>query len=69
MKLGLALFALFSAVNIVYPLSLSPYVTENYQCYLQTKILAVSTFAVGLALIMMYLVYLLHWSNEKNEVL
>lgn len=66
MKLGLALFALFSAVNIVYPLSLSPYVTENYQCYLQTKIFTVSMFAVGLALMMMYLVYLLHWSNRKK---
>lgn len=66
MKLGLALFAIFSAVNIVCPLNLSPYVTENYQCYLQTKIFAVSVFAVGLALIMLYLVYLLHWSNEKK---
>lgn len=66
MKLGLALFAIFSAVNIVCPLSLSPYVTENYQCYLQTKIFAVSAFAVGLALIMLYLVYLLHWSNKKE---
>lgn len=66
MKLGLALFALFSAANIVYPLSLSPYVTENYKCYLQTKLLTVSLFAVGLSLMMMYLVYLLHWSKRKK---
>lgn len=66
MKLGLALFAMFSAVNIVYPLSLSPYVTEDYQCYSQIKIFAVSAFAVGLALIMIYLVYLLHWGNKKK---
>lgn len=66
MKLGLALFAVFSAINIVYPLSLSPYVTESYQCYSQTKIVAVSAFAVGLALIMIYLVYLLHWGNKKK---
>lgn len=66
MKLGLALFALFSAVNIVYPLSLSPYVTEDCQCYHQTKIAAVSAFAAGLVLIMMYLVYLLRWNNRKK---
>jgi len=66
MKLGLALFALFSVTNIVYPLSLSPYVTANYQCYLQTKILTISMFAVGLALMMMYLVYLLHWNKQKK---
>ena len=66
MKLSLTLFAFFSAANIVYPLSLSPYVTENYQCYLRTKIFAVSAFTVGLALIMVYLVYLLQWSNKKK---
>lgn len=66
MKLGLALFALFSAANIVCPLCLSPYTTENYQCYLQTKISAISMFAAGLILIVMYLVYLLHWHSEKE---
>lgn len=66
MKLGLALFALFSATNIVCPLSLSPYITENYQYFLQTKILAVSVFAIGLVLMMMYLVYLLHWSKKAK---
>ena len=66
MKLGLALFAVFSAVNIVYPLSLSPYETGSYQCYSQAKIFAVSAFAVGLALIMIYLVYLLHWGIKKK---
>ena len=66
MKLGLALFAFFSAANIVYPLCLSPYITENYQCYLKTKIFAISMLAVGLILIMMYLIYLLHWNNRKK---
>ena len=66
MKLGLALFAIFSVVNIIYPLSLSPYATDNYRCYFQTKIFVISAFAVGLALIMLYLVYLLHWSNKKK---
>lgn len=66
MKLGLALFSFFSAANIVFPLCLSPYITENYQCYLRTKIFAISIFIVSLILITMYLVYLLHWNNGNR---
>ena len=66
MKLGLILFALFSVVNIICPLNLSPYATESYQCYLQTKIVVISIFTIGLALIMLYLVYLLHWNNKQK---
>ena len=66
MKLGLVLFAFFSVANIVYPLYLTPFKTENYQHYYQTKIIAIFTFAIGLALIMLYLVYLLHWNNKKK---
>lgn len=67
MRLGLVLFALFSAANIVYPLCLIPFVTENNQYYLHTKIDTIFTFAFGLTLIMLYLVYLLHWSNKKKQ--
>lgn len=65
-KPGLALFAIFSGVNIIYPLCVAPYVSENYQSYLSTKIYAISAFAIGLAMIMMYLIYLLHWGKNKK---
>lgn len=65
MKLGLVLFAAFSAANIVYPLYLSPFSTNCYQYYLQTKIVSISVFAIGLALILLYLVFLLRWNSKK----
>lgn len=67
MKVGLVLFALFSAINIVCPLCLSPFQTDNYQLYLVAKRFAILTFSLGLTLIMCYLVYLLHWGNQSNK--
>lgn len=66
MKVGLALFALFSAANIIWPLSMSPFTTKNYQYYCEMKTFSILTFAVGLVLIMLYLVYLLHWRNNEK---
>ena len=64
MKFGLTLFAAFSAANIVYPLCLSPFSTNCYQYYLQTKVVTISAFGIGLALILLYLVYLLRWRTK-----
>lgn len=66
MKVGLALFALFSALNIICPLSISPFITENYQYYCKIKTFSILTFGISLALIMLYLVYLLHWNNRER---
>lgn len=66
MKVGLALFALFSAVNIICPLSMSSFTTENYQYYCKIKTFSILVFGISLALIMLYLIYLLHWDNKKG---
>lgn len=62
MKAGLLLFAIFSFLNIVLPLCLVPFLTDNYYFFLIVKISFILTFFVGLIAIMCYLVYLLHWN-------
>ena len=67
MKTGLFLFALFTATNIIFPLCLSPFRVESYCCYLRTKTACITLFAGGLILIIIYLVYLLHWKKNQTN--
>lgn len=67
MKTGLFLFALFTATNIIFPLCLSPFRVKSYCCYLRVKIISITVFAVGLLLILLYLVYLLHWKKNQTN--
>lgn len=67
MKLGLVLFAAFSIVNIVVPLCLLPYSIDDYRSYLYLKIFVIFVFSLGLASIMCYLVYLLHWTDREKK--
>ena len=67
MKSGLVLFAVFSIVNIVFPLCLLPYSIDNYRSYLYLKIFVIFAFSLGLASIMCYLVYLLHWTEREKK--
>lgn len=67
MAMGLVLFSVFSVANIIAPLVLSPLSTNNYYLYNSVKIGAIVSFAIGLAAILLYLVYLLHWSGKKES--
>lgn len=59
--LGLCVFALFSAVNIIFPLSITPFRTDDYIQYAKVKVLAIGLFIFGLLAIFLYLIYLFHW--------
>lgn len=61
MKSGLILFAMFFLANIIFPLSVLPFRTNDYQSYLVVKTVVIGLFSVGLIAILGYLVYLLHW--------
>lgn len=64
MKIGLTIFALFSISCIIMPLALSPFTTDNLQCYNLTKWGVLGAFLAGLGGIFAYLIYLLHWKQK-----
>lgn len=67
MRLGLLLFAAFSILNIVCPLIMTPFVTDDFVVYSRLKIIVITIFGVGLALTLLYLIYLLHWKKSASS--
>ena len=66
MKTGLVVFALFSLLCIVFPLSLSPFSTDNACTAWLLKLLILVLFTAGLTGIIRYLVSLLRWKESKR---
>lgn len=64
MVLGLFIFAVFSVTCIIVPLALSPFTTDNLQCYNLIKWGVLGLFLIGLSSIFIYLIYLLHWKQK-----
>lgn len=67
MRLGLLLFATFSILNILCPLIMAPFVTDDFMVYSRLKIFVITIFGVGLALTLLYLIYLLHWKKSASS--
>ena len=63
MKIGLAIFALFSVFCIIVPLGMSPFTTDNILWYNCVKWIVTGLFVAGLASIFGYLIYLLSWKK------
>ncbi len=66
MKMGVVIFALFSLLCIVFPLLLSPFTTNNACTAWLLKLLILVLFAAGLTGIILYLVSLLRWKENKK---
>ncbi len=67
MKGGLVVFALFSILCIIAPLSLAPLIVNDRCVFLIWKISIIAVFTIGLTTVFMYLAYLLKWKEKKND--
>lgn len=65
MKLGLLIFALFTACCIIAPLVASPFATESYNDFVKAKVIFLGLFGIGLISIFGYLIYLLKWNQGR----
>lgn len=66
-RLGLSVFALFSIISIIFPLCISPFITDDHAYFIKMKILVIGLFIFGLSAILAYLIYLFHWKPECNK--
>ena len=63
MKIGFAIFSLFSVFCIIVPLGMCPFTTDNILCYNRAKWIVMGLFVAGLVSIFLYLMYLLSWKK------
>lgn len=65
MKIGMALFAIFSAINIAVPLGLLSFLPPCFTFETWMKVCIISAFVGGMALMLLYLAYLLKWKGPN----
>lgn len=65
MRLGLAIFALFTASCIIAPLIASPFTTESHRAFVIIKTAFLGLLGIGLVSIFGYLIYLLKWNKGR----
>lgn len=64
MKRGLLIFAMYSLLGVLLPLSLIPFKTDVYSHFLLIKITILSLLAFCLLFVYRYLLYLLRWRQK-----
>ncbi len=67
MMAGLIIFATFAIINIIIPLTMSPWETESLRTFWIVKFFILLFFIAGLVAIFVYLVYLLQWKNNSEH--
>lgn len=66
MKSGMALFAIFSAINIAVPLGLLSFLPPCFMFETWMRVCIISAFVGGMALMLLYLAYLLKWKGPTK---
>ena len=64
MRLGLFIFAAVTILCVILPLMMVPLTFSDYFLFLRYKVGALIIFTFGLAVVFIYLVYLLKWKDE-----
>ena len=68
MKSGLIIFIIFCIIGIVFPISIMPLTTSNFNKFIYIKIILIGIFTSCLAVVFIYILSLLKWDKKKKEV-